>query len=477
MPHLEEVHIAPHPLQLFVPLVGDAEVLRVQSEAAAWRDRVEGRTIWHVNSTSRGGGVAELLRSLLAFARGAGIDTRWLVIRGTPDFFSITKRLHNALHGEPGDGSSLDERAHEVYEQVLCENAQELLAIVRPGDTVTLHDPQTIGLARWLRRSGVQVVWRCHIGVDTPNAQSELGWKFLERYLADAHVYVFSRQAYVPAILAKRPVAIIAPSIDPFSAKNQPMEDRVVRSMLLCTGVVGGEPDETVPIFHRDDGTPARVDRAVDVMRLGPAPHWSCRTIVQVSRWDRLKDPVGVLRGFARFAEWNTDVHLLLVGPNVHGVADDPEGAAVFDEVAAAWRSLPHGVRRRAHLVNVPTADIEENAAIVNAVQRHASVVVQKSLKEGFGLTVTEAMWKSRPVVASDVGGIHDQIVDGESGLLLRDPTDAGEFAVALETIIGDRNRARAIGESAHERVKKNYLGVRTMLDYATMLAQLDAVG
>jgi trehalose synthase len=165
---------------------------------------------------------------------------------------------------------------------------------------------------------------------------------------------------------------------------------------------------------------------------------------------------------------------LVLAGPNVNAVADDPEGAVVFNEILAAWRRLSHGDRRQIQLVNLPMADAEENAAIVNALQRHAAVVVQKSLHEGFGLTVTEAMWKGRPIVASATGGIRDQIVDGVHGLLVDDPYDLGAFGAAVRRLLEDRPFAERLGHNAHERARQEYLGLRHLLQYAQLVADLE---
>jgi trehalose synthase len=227
----------------------------------------------------------------------------------------------------------------------------------------------------------------------------------------------------------------------------------------------------------REDGSPGRVDRQADVVRHGPAPGWETPLIVQVSRWDPLKDPIGVLRGFAEFVDGEVPsrAQLVLAGPDVGAVSDDPEGAATFAEVVAAWHALGEGARARIHLVSLPMVDVEENAAIVNALQRHAAVVVQKSLREGFGLTVTEAMWKGRPVVASQIGGIQDQIVDGEHGLLLPNPTDLEAFGALVRHLLAEPSLARRLGEQARERVRERYLGVRHLIQYAELLLTLDA--
>jgi trehalose synthase len=329
-------------------------------------------------------------------------------------------------------------------------------------------------MAPALLAAGHTVIWRCHIGHDRTNADTELGWRFLDPYLVDVPRLVFSRSAYVPASVDQARVRIIAPSIDAFSPKNQPLEPDVVRSILAHVGLVEGPLPEPPRLdFVRGDGSRGRVERLADVVRLGRAPTWDQPLVVQVSRWDPLKDMLGVLRGFARLDFQGTDAALVLAGPNVKGVADDPEGPAVFDEALAAWRALPHEIRQRVHLACLPTTDVDENAVIVNALQRHAAVVVQKSLREGFGLTVTEAMWKARPVVATRVGGIQDQVVDGESGVLLEDPTDLDAFAAAVGRLLGDPDLSRRMGDAARERVRTHFLGIRHLLQYGDLLGQL----
>jgi trehalose synthase len=474
--HLEEVYVAPEPTSRFAPLLGEAAIADFEAKAEAARERWSGRAIWNVNSTARGGGVAEMLQAILAYARGSGIDARWLVIDAPPDFFRVTKRLHHALHGSPGDGSPLGEAERSAYEAVLAGNARELLALVRPGDAVLLHDPQTAGLVPALKGGGAIVVWRCHVGADAPDPEVERGWAFLAPYLEAADATVFSRSAYVPTCCHPERSVVIPPSIDAFSPKNQEMDEAAVRAILVHTGLVDGSPGEGQPVFLREDGTPGRVDRQADIVRHGPAPTYETPLAVQVSRWDPLKDPVGVMHGFVELlsGETPTDAHLILAGPNVRAVADDPEGATTFDAVEAAWRELSHVERGRVHLASLPMADVEENAAIVNALQRHAAIVVQKSLREGFGLTVTEAMWKGRPVVASAVGGIQDQIVDGEHGLLLHDPTDLTSFAGLLRRVLIDRPFGERLGSAAKERVTERYLGVRHLAQYADLLARLD---
>lgn len=473
---MTEVTMGVQDLQRFEPIVGDDYLTELSNAAESLRQRLEGRIVWNINSTAAGGGVAELLQALLPYARGAGIDVRWLVMNGSPEFFQMTKRLHHALHGSAGDGSPLGDEARSVYEAVMPDNAADFAGVIRPRDIVILHDPQTAGLAPNLLATGARLIWRCHIGHDHRTPEVERGWAFLAPYLKDVPAFVFTRAAYVPDYCDHGKSTIITPSIDAFSPKNQELDEATVRAILVNSGLVEGPPGSGTPTFLCEDGSPGRVNRAADVVRLGRAPTWDTPLIVQISRWDPLKDPVGVMQGFAKLHEEGHDrgAELVLAGPNVTAVADDPEGAEVFARVLDEWRELPHSVRGAVHLVSLPMTDVQENAAIVNALQRHATIIVQKSLQEGFGLTVTEAMWKSRPLVASAVGGIQDQIRDGEDGLLLEDPSDVPAFAGALQRLLDDPALAGRLGENAHRRVEKEFLGLHSLAKYAELIERVD---
>jgi trehalose synthase len=470
-----EVPVAPASPERFRDLLGDDYALVEKAIEAA--RMLEGRVVWHVNSTARGGGVAEMLQSLLSYARGSGVDVRWLTISGNEEFFRVTKRIHNQLHGSPGDGGGLGGAEREVYEKALLESASELVSLVRAGDIVYLHDPQTAGIAPHIKSHDVSVVWRCHVGIDTPNDLARRAWAFLSPYLEDADAYVFSRKAFVWEGLDEKKLWLVAPSIDAFSPKNQDLEPEVARAIVATTGLA--EDGGTMPVFHRHDGSQARVDRAAELDQDQPVP-WGSPLVTQVSRWDRLKDPIGVMRCFAEHCG-HPEAHLLLAGPSVAEVADDPEGAEVLADVRSERDSLPAEVRARTHLACLPMEDIEENAAMVNAIQRRSDVVVQKSLAEGFGLTVAEAMWKSRPVVASRVGGIQDQIADGESGLLVDDPADLAAAGAAIGSLLADPQLGEAIGAAARERVRSAFLGTRHLIQYMEliegMLRAQDGIG
>jgi trehalose synthase len=465
----ELVQISPQPLDRFQPLLGD-EYPAFEAVARWAREKFAGRAIWHVNSTARGGGVAEILHALLPYVRGAGIDTRWAVLREEPAFFAITKRLHNRLHDDPGDGGPLAEAERHTYEAALRASAAQLTGLIQPDDVIYLHDPQTAGLVPAMKELGLKVIWRCHIGVDRPGELARSGWDFLRRYVEAADAYVFSRREYVWEGLGREKAWLMPPAIDPFMPKNQELDRATVEAILAQIGL-GGEPPRVAPRFVRGDGTPGRVERGAEIVQEERLPP-SARLVIQVSRWDRLKDPLGLLACFAEHLD-EPEAHLALVGPASAAVSDDPEGAVVYDEVSEAWRALPEATRRRAHLVSLPMDDLDENAAMVNALQRRADVIVQKSVAEGFGLTVAEAMWKARPVVATAVGGIQDQIVDGESGLLVDDPADLAAFGAAIRALLADAGLATRLGASARARIRDRFLAIGRLREYVELVGSL----
>ncbi|HYM58400.1 MAG TPA: glycosyltransferase [Solirubrobacteraceae bacterium] len=468
MPEL--VDIPSHPPERFESVLEPEPFKRLADGIRSSRELLDDRVVWHVNSTAKGGGVVELLRALLGYALGAGVDTRWAVIHGEPEFFRVTKRIHNNLHGFEGDGGPLGDAEREAYEGALRDNAQDLAGAVQAQDVVFLHDPQTAGMVAPTKETGATVIWRCHVGLDVPNALARRAWGFLEPYVRQADAYVFSRRAFAWEGLDGDKINVIAPSIDAFSPKNQMLDAGTVTAVLAAAGIVDGA-DPSGATFARGDGSEARVEHTVELFedrRLGPED----RIVLQVSRWDRLKDPSGVIEGFAEQGAVQTGAHLVYAGPAVDAVSDDPEGAEVLEESIALRERLPEQSRRHIHLVALPMDDGEENAVIVNALQRQAAVVVQKSLAEGFGLTVAEAMWKARPVIGSRVGGIQDQIVDGESGVLV-DPHDLEAYGRAVRELLEDAGRAERMGRAAQQRVRDGFLGARSLLDYLDLIRRL----
>ena len=467
---LRAVEVPRRPVSRLEPVIGALRYAELTRAAGQVRQVLAGRTIWNVNSTAAGGGVAEMLQVLVGYVQDLDIAIGWLVISGDAGFFAITKRLHNQIHGSLSGGPlGAAEAGH--YAQMLAANAVELAARVRPGDVVLLHDPQTAGLAAPLAQAGARVVWRCHIGVGWENEATRAGWDFLRPHLAAAEAYVFSRREYVPPWIPAEKAWIIPPSIDPFSPKNQQLDAETVRAILARLGVLDGAAPTAPARFVRRTGDVDTVIRSATVIGEG-LPRPGDPVLVQVSRWDRLKDMAGVMRGFADHVAPAGQGYLMLVGPAVTDVSDDPEGAAVYGECLLQWHDLSPAARVRILLVTLPLDDIDENAAMVNALQRHATVIAQKSLAEGFGLTVAEGMWKGRPVIGSAVGGIIDQIAEG-TGILLPDPADLAAFGAAARLLLGDQDQAARMGQAAQVYVRENFLGDVHLLRYGRLLGTL----
>lgn len=428
-----------------------------------------GRTVWWVNSTAWGGGVAEMLKTLLPYWRGGGIDTRWLVLTAPPAFFRITKRLHNLLHGLPEPLP--DARGESFFDDVSREAGALARARVKAGDIVVLEDPQVAGLAPELIDSGALVIWRSHVGTEEHNEHVEAAWGFLAPRISDAVAFVFSRADYVPAFLAERSY-VIAPAIDPLSAKNQSLTSAQVEAILRIAGLADGRPDPAGASAVLVDGRRVDVHSQVSVLREGrPARLATEPLVVALARWDRLKDPIGILEAFARHVEHPT-ARLMIAGAAPGAVADDPDGEEVLRATRARWRSLPVEARRRIDIVSLPMADPDENALIVNALQRQAAVVVKKSLREGFGLGVTEGLWKARPVIATDVGGHKDQIEDGRTGVLLKDPFDLEAFGAAVDEMLVI-DGPRGLGLAGREHVRERFLADVHFDDWIAALGKI----
>lgn len=327
-------------------------------------------------------------------------------------------------------------------------------------------------------------VWRCHVGLDERDEHTDAAWAFLRRDVERAAVVVLSREQYRQDWMATGTTVVIAPAIDPFATKNVPLDDAVVAEVLVRAAILAGsaapDADGDATLVEAGEDEPVRVQRRADVLREGEPLDPDTLLVVQVSRWDEFKDMRGLLELFAAQVVGAPgragEAHLALVGPSVEGVSDDPEGARVLQECQDAWHALSSEQRRQCSLVSLPMDDVDENAVMVNALQRHAAVVVQKSLVEGFGLTVAEAMWKGRPVVASSVGGITDQVEEGVSGRLVP-PRDGERVAAALLEVLGDSSSedagAEQLGEAARERVREHFLPDRQLLEWARLLERL----
>jgi trehalose synthase len=468
---VHDVEVPVRSLSSLLPLIGLERYEELRLAASLSKQRLEGKTFWNFSSTAAGGGVAEMLQVLVGYTLDAGIDIRWLVMSGDAEFFAITKRIHNRLHGAEGDTGELGPRETAHYRAVTAGNAASATRRVRKGDVVLLHDPQTVGMAEALARAGARVVWRCHVGREGSNEWTDDAWSFLRPHLEACEAYVFSLRQYIPPWLDETRARVIPPSIDPFSPKNQEMTEIDVTRTLGRIGLLRTGGSEAPGAFTRRDGTAGLVERRASIVCVEPSEP-DVALVLQVSRWDRLKDMAGVMAGYAEFVAAEANAHLALVGPSVAEISDDPEGAQVFAECVTAWQSLPPSTRRHISLITLPMEDIDENAAMVNALQRHATVIVQKSLEEGFGLTVAEGMWKARAVVASRVGGIAEQIAPG-TGVLLDDPSDLSAFGEMLAELLARPDQIAELGARARQHVLDGYVGDKHLLRYAQLVQWL----
>ena len=389
----------------YLPIVGAGVI----NELKLLGEHLAATRVLNINSTRIGGGVAEILNQLVPLLREVGVDAQWEVIHGTEEFFALTKDLHNALHGTPVVFTA---EHREIYNQVTENN---LARIPLDADIVFIHDPQPAGLIRARKGLNNLWIWRCHIDVSAPAPGS---WEFIAPMVERYDLSVFSAPQFARPLTM--PQVLISPSIDPLSDKNRELSPAEIESVLTRLGIHSEKP-----------------------------------IVTQVSRFDRLKDPLGVLEAW-KIARTRVDCQLILVGG---GASDDPEGAQVLAEVRERA-----GDDADVHVLELPpTSHIE-----INAIQRASSVVIQKSIKEGFGLTVSEALWKSKPVIAGAVGGIPLQITHKYSGILTY-TVDGTAFWI--KQLLSAPEFARRLGENGHNHVRDNFLVTRHMRDY--MLAFL----
>ncbi|MDD4900055.1 MAG: glycosyltransferase [Candidatus Omnitrophica bacterium] len=381
------------------PLIDDLRLLG---------QKLKNRIIQNINSTPVGGGVAEILNRMVPMLGELGLDAKWDVIKGGEQFFNVTKKFHNALHGRQEE---LTQRDFDIFMETSRENIKDVNIY---GDIVFIHDPQPIALIE--KKANNKWIWRCHIDVSNPN---EKVWGFLMDFITKYDSAVFS----APAFSRKLPIRqfLIAPSIDPLSDKNKELPPETINAVLEKYGIKKDKP-----------------------------------IITQISRFDRLKDPVGVISAYLQVKKY-INCQLILGG----GTAiDDPEGQQVFDEVREMAKA-----DKDIHILLLPQNDIE-----VNALQRASDVIVQKSIREGFGLTVAEALWKAKPVVASSVGGIPLQIKHKYSGLLCHSIEGA---SFSIKQLLSSPEYAKKLGENGREHIKNNFLITRHLRDYMLLFLSL----
>ncbi len=391
-------------LEQYEPLIGAEAVDRIKCKSA----RLRGAHIVHISSTFYGGGVTEILTPLTLLLNSLGIQTGWRMIQGTPAFFRCTKKLHNALQGDAVEISA-DERT--IYEQVVLENASRLH--IDHCDAIIVHDPQPLPLVKHFLKRSAPWIWECHVDLSVPNQSI---WSYLRSYVEQYDVAVFSLPEYEQTLEVEQ--RFITPAIDPFSAKNCELTETQISECLT---------------YHR-----IPTDRPI---------------VVQISRFDRWKDPVGVIEAVGKARE-EVDCTLVLLGNNA---LDDPEASVILETIQSS-------IDERIIVLTV------DDPMLVNALQRRATVVLQKSIREGFGLTVTEAMWKGAAVIGGNVGGIQKQISDGENGFLVNSVEHTTQRIVEL---LKDPSLRRRIGVRARETVRQRYLLSRLVEDWIDLLIDL----
>ncbi|MEW6364741.1 MAG: glycosyltransferase [Acidobacteriota bacterium] len=376
---------------------------------------LNGKKVVHVNSTRLGGGVAEILNKLMPLKCELGIDARWEVIGGDGDFFRCTKHFHNGLQGDAVD---IPDALLRVYEETNEANAKELRGVLEAADFVFIHDPQPAALLRCCPGRKGKWIWRCHIDASRPHRPV---WKYLRGFITGYDASIFSLADFAQPL--PHPVYLIPPSIDPLSEKNIPLDEAEIDAVCQATSL----------------------DRSRPIM-------------LQVSRYDRFKDPLGVIRAYRLATSFIPSLQLVLAG----GTADDdPEGDLVLRSVREAAGDDPD-----IHVLLLPP----DAHRTINALQRAADFVVQKSLREGFGLTVTEGLWKGKPVIGGDTGGIRLQVVNHHTGFLVNTPEGA---ALRIRYLLNNRGKLAEMGRKAREFVRENFLITRHLREYLTLMVGL----
>lgn len=451
-------------------LAGAVQELR--AEAATLVPQLQGRSVCMVNSSAQGGGVAEMLPKLVGTLRELGVDAHWLVMGSSDEaFFKLTKRIHNLIHGAGDPELTSQDRA--LYESVSRANADQLRDRLRPGDILVVHDPQPLGAGAFVKApADVHRVWRCHIGLDVSLPATRAAWQFLKPYAEAYDQVVFSAPEYIPDYLAGRS-SIIHPALDPLSHKNRHLSPHKL-SGILCNAGFSKEHAPVLTAAFEHQAQRLQSDGRFAVATVPNEVGLLYRPIVtQISRWDRLKGFLPLLEGFVHMKKTIRErsgkatvrhrrrleiVRLVLAGPDPDSIQDDPEGVEVLDSLKAAYCALSPEFQEDIALVTLPMQSRKENALMANALQTCSTIVVQNSLREGFGLTVTEAMWKGTAVLGSSACGIRQQVRDRIDGRLTADPECPDEIAMNLDTMLDDEFARDRWGRSAQKRVLSEFL-------------------
>jgi len=399
-------------LRAYAKVAGQDAVSKLQQLAAP----MKGKKFVHVNSTRVGGGVAEILIKMVPLMNELGIDTSWEVITGEDKFYQCTKSMHNALQGDPVD---ITDDLLKAYEETNLRNAEELRPVLEEADYVIIHDPQPAPLLSLCPNRKGKWVWRCHIDASKPHPPV---WNYLSQYVKDYDASYFSLADYAQQLPHTQ--YLIPPSIDPLSEKNMDLDQSEIES-----------------VYEEFD-----LDRSRPIM-------------LQVSRYDRFKDPIGVIEAYKFVKASMPEIQLVLAGG---GATDDPEGEEVLREVRESAGNDPD-----IHILLLPP----DAHVTINALQRTSDIILQKSLKEGFGLTVTEAMWKGKPVIGGNTGGIRLQIVNHHTGFLVDTPEGA---ALRIQDLLQNPDKMEEIGKNAKEYVRENFLNTRHLREILSLFTILD---
>jgi len=460
-------------------------VQELRAEAAMLAPRLKGSSVLMVNSTAQGGGVAEMLPMQVLLLRELGVDANWAVISSDkPEFFRLTKRLHNLIHGEGNPQLGPADKA--LFDEVSRQNANQLRAHLKPNDILIVHDPQPLGAGALLKQElGLRAIWRCHIGLDEHNAATRAAWGFLKPYAVMFDHAVFSAPEYIPDYLAGR-ATIIHPALDPLSHKNRELHPHKLAGILCNSGLT--KPD--APVLTSP--FPAYAQRLQPDGTFGPANQPDeigllYRPVVtEISRWDKLKGFRPLMEGFlhskqcpsvsqnnshGRHRRRRQIVRLVLAGPDPGSIQDDPEAKEVLQDLCSFFHSLPPDCQRDVILLTLPMESRKHNALMVNALQRCSTVVVQNSLREGFGLTATEAMWKAVPVMGTSACGLRQQIRDGVDGRLVNNPENPEEIATVLNEMLQRPQVLERWGRNAQLRVHNEFLIFTQLSRWLRLLA------
>jgi trehalose synthase len=399
-------------LEQYQKIVGEGIIYELSQMARA----LNGIKILHINSTKEGGGVAEILSTMTELIKALGIETQWEIIQGNPLFFECTKQFHNALQGYKK--IVLNPELLRNYEKVNADNAEILRPLIEKADIVFIHDPQPAALINSFPNRTNKWIWRCHIDASNPNRAC---WKFLDGFIKNYNASIFSLPDFIQPL--SHPIYIIPPSIDPLTEKNIELSQEEINAISNKFGIDSSRP-----------------------------------MILQVSRFDYFKDPLGVIEAYRFAKKFQHGLQLVLAGGGAH---DDPEGELVLKEVMAAAKNDPD-----IHVLFLPS----DSHRIINALQRRADIVLQKSLKEGFGLTVAEALWKSKPVIGGNCGGIRLQVINHHTGFLVNTPEGAAE---RIRYLLQTPKLMQEMGKKGHQFVHDNFLATRHLRDYLSLITSL----